>query len=447
MKYIYNNPRTRELLSYTNGNERHDTCITRFFFHNRGTVLQKSQSGLLRAILLQILQSFPELIPTVFPARWASIEAGSSQGDILSWSTDELEIAFLRLVKQDVKVVKICLFVDGLDEYSGIIENLITILQTIENAALTNKTQIKACISSRPAPVLEENFFGIPTVRLQDLTFTDITLYISDVLGTSNSWKSLSKMNVYQAEDFIQDIAKKASGVFLWVVLVVRSLRNGLMNGNTIGELEARLAELEPDLELLYRRMVDSIQPRYRAQARRLFEIIQGAEVPLTLWELALTEESLESTLRRPFTFTISYTEQAFACQNMLKRIQSRCLGLLEVQSSMSLEDSWSSDSTVQFLHQTVKEFLANPENLQILESGCDSQSEVYLSLSSMKLSVLKQYTPSSDYAYGEKYWTMWEQLRAQCQVYLAKVTRKPEVHDTVVRIATQLDTSVVFMM
>ena len=46
----------------------------------------------------------------------------------------------------------------------------------------------------------------------------------------------------------IEDIVKKASGVFLWVKFVTDSLLGGLAEGERLEELHAHLEELPPDL-------------------------------------------------------------------------------------------------------------------------------------------------------------------------------------------------------
>ena len=71
MKYISDNPRTRSLLSLWAGNSK--LCTAHFYFWNLGTELQKSQVGLLRSLILAVLESNRDLIPLAFPQEWARV--------------------------------------------------------------------------------------------------------------------------------------------------------------------------------------------------------------------------------------------------------------------------------------------------------------------------------------------------------------------------------------
>jgi hypothetical protein len=70
MKYIWNRHLTRKHLSTWAGDSR--LCIAHFYFWDLGSEkLQKSQLGLFRSLLHQILSDLPQLTPLVFPQRWA----------------------------------------------------------------------------------------------------------------------------------------------------------------------------------------------------------------------------------------------------------------------------------------------------------------------------------------------------------------------------------------
>lgn len=72
MKQIFDEPRTRRYLEKWAGKEA-PMCLATFFFWNSGTPEQKSQIGFLRAILFQVLEQHPDLIPITFPDLWAEM--------------------------------------------------------------------------------------------------------------------------------------------------------------------------------------------------------------------------------------------------------------------------------------------------------------------------------------------------------------------------------------
>lgn len=126
MKHIYDDRRTRQYLeqwSQKGSASAVPCCLATFFFWSTGTMMQKSQEGLLRSLLFQILGQYPQLIPLVFPLRWAQIYIGSSTlGQEIqpeSWSSKQLHDAFERLTRQTKYPLKICFCIDGLTNFTA----------------------------------------------------------------------------------------------------------------------------------------------------------------------------------------------------------------------------------------------------------------------------------------------------------------------------------------
>jgi len=59
--------------------------------------------------------------------------------------------------------------------------------------------------------------------------------------------------------DLVKDVVDAASGVLLWVYLVVQSLPNGLNNGNRIIDLQRRLRPLSKILKEYFKSIFNSI--------------------------------------------------------------------------------------------------------------------------------------------------------------------------------------------
>ena len=116
MKYIHGDPRTEEALSkWSCGSE---LLVGSFFFWYAGSSLQKSQAGLIRSLLFDILSRKPELIPVLFPNICRSILATQLPNQF-ELSFVELKKAFMTLVNSIPKALKVFFLVDGLDEYEG----------------------------------------------------------------------------------------------------------------------------------------------------------------------------------------------------------------------------------------------------------------------------------------------------------------------------------------
>jgi hypothetical protein len=107
MRYVHNHPKT---ISYLEKWASPLPLTTyRFYFWNSGTLEQRPQNGLLRAILSEAIKQNPTLAPILFPTRWAEnhltgpFRVRSSQHSGFtaidpSWSLEELMTAFNTLV-------------------------------------------------------------------------------------------------------------------------------------------------------------------------------------------------------------------------------------------------------------------------------------------------------------------------------------------------------------
>jgi hypothetical protein len=117
------------------------------------------------------------------------------------------------------------------------------------------------------------------------------------MLSSSSSTQVIRK-EVQQA--LINNILEKASGVFLWVKLVVEEIIIGLEDGDTDQELQERLDSLPPELEDLYQRIIVQISPKHWRDAFNYFQLLIHAELPsLELITFALAcEDALDALIR-----------------------------------------------------------------------------------------------------------------------------------------------------
>lgn len=106
--------------------------------------------------------------------------------------------------------LKICLFIDGLDEFDG---DDGRIADLVSDAAKTGN--VKLCVSSRPHVVFTDTFAKLPKLRLQDLTHPDTVTYVSDVLLNDRRMERLAESNPEQAQHLADRVVTGASGVFL----------------------------------------------------------------------------------------------------------------------------------------------------------------------------------------------------------------------------------------
>jgi hypothetical protein len=165
----------------------------------------------------------------------------------LEWILAELSRAFTCLVTQTILLANFCFLINVLDEYDGDSAAIAALFKSIPPSS-----SIKLCVSSRLPVACEEAFDQGPMLILQDLTYRDIEMYVSDMLGEHQRMLELKKEDPEGAPQLVTEIVDRASGVFLWVKLVVRSLLDGLSNYDRVSDLQERLWILPVDLEDLY---------------------------------------------------------------------------------------------------------------------------------------------------------------------------------------------------
>jgi hypothetical protein len=205
----------------------------------------------------------------------------------LSW--EELIQVLRFLVEENADTpVNYVFFIDGLDEFLGESSGLIALVQR-----LVSYPNVKICTSSRPWIVFEDAFKQQPNLMLQHRTLSDIAHYANESLSTNLAFQELRQYNADYASRLIENITTKASGVFLWVVLVVRSLLEGLEQGDRPTELQRRLDHLPEELHNLFKKMLHGLTGDHFRDAAQLFQIFRasGTKPSVLLMSLADDED------------------------------------------------------------------------------------------------------------------------------------------------------------
>ncbi|KAF4502970.1 small s protein [Fusarium agapanthi] len=193
-----------------------------------------------------------------------------------SQSSPELEVPFIDQMATALKVLgstlhaekKIFLLIDGIDEYEGKDLDIARFISDLEFSPNVN-----ILISSRPHPAFMTAFGQRPKMNLHDLTKRDLATYIQDTVASHPCVKSLSHQSRFPVDRITQKLARKASGVFLWVILACRSVVEGCDDFCTKTELEARVDELPTELEDLIDYMLENIDPRWKQDAMKLMHL------------------------------------------------------------------------------------------------------------------------------------------------------------------------------
>ncbi|KAE9376191.1 hypothetical protein N431DRAFT_481293 [Stipitochalara longipes BDJ] len=383
--------------------------IASFYFWNSGMQLQMTRAGLLRSLLYQILRGYPELIPAVAPSRWESLSLLDFNPD--AWKESELESTLDLAVKSVTTDGKLCLIIDGLDEFDGAHDSLVKFVKSLAHL----NSNVKFCISSRPWVVFQDAFETKPHLRIETLTYNDIKHYVSSNLSLDPGFSKLQMLQPDFASQLIDSIISKAAGVFLWVNLVVASLLAGMSYGDRIPDLQRRLDLLPPDLEELYDKLLRSLDPFYLEHATQLLLIMETSKNPLPLIIFSFAdEESVESVVKMP-AHQISTSVMAVRLDGMTRRLNSRWKGLLEIDRALEAAGNLSKHAhqTVQYLHRTVKDFIKTRKVQEFLQSSLKSRFDPHLSLCVGHYAYIKAF-PTSVALADEVRVCLWYAARVQ---------------------------------
>jgi hypothetical protein len=425
MRFISEDNRTVKYLSEWSGDLPLE--VSRFYFWKSGVLEQRSLVGLLRSLLYETLSmdAYKDLIPKVFAAEWKrAFEVANFDGDSqLSaskealveavkletnpWRLSSLKEAFARFLKETASRLRICFFIDGLDEYDGDHEEIAVFFNEISS----QYDHVKFCISSRPWLVFDDIFEHSPGLKLQDLTYDDIKLYVQEKLGKNKKMIQLHEEDPVSATCFVEEIVHKACGTFLWVTLVVKSLMAGLRNCDDIQHLRKRLEALPADLETVYGHMFDSIDSLYQEDAAVIFLLVKFAQ-DFPCEDLPFNIPALHRALTADFQSTMSL--KIVPCKETMPQraislksyerlrvtLKECCQGLLEVLPLRELpRGSISSDEDfppISYLHLTVKDFLEKPEILTKIKLNASKRMEPPISILMSGIMQLKQSHPRS---------------------------------------------------
>ncbi|KAK0667169.1 hypothetical protein QBC41DRAFT_348200 [Cercophora samala] len=364
MKFIADHNETRKALEVWASPRT--LVLGSHYFWTAGSEMQKSQLGLFQTLLHEIFCACPELISLVCPSRWAQTADANSYYEKQAarhpksnangmtssppWSNQELLETLQSLSQLTTMPAKFCLFIDGLDEFCG---NHSELSHTLKK--LAESPNFKLCLSSRPWNVFEDAF-GHGTVEnklcINELTWNDIRDYAYERLLENPRWFA-EEFPQKEMEDLVNDITEKAQGVFLWVFLVTRSLHQGLVNGDTMTDLQKRLETLPTELEAFFKHMIDLIEPFYHQKMARILQIATNAQgsLDLQLYQaMEYEEKDNEYAICKPIE-SRTLLKLKKGLKQWRRRINAQCGGLLEIKAR-------GEGFHVEFLHRTARDLL-----------------------------------------------------------------------------------------
>ncbi|KAK4675962.1 hypothetical protein QC764_507830 [Podospora pseudoanserina] len=390
MKYLATHSTTQQCLESwaASGPSPKQLICSRFFFWKIGTAEQKTTRGLLRGIIYDILRGNSELTSILFPDHWAPRRYAAmslAKSPIPTISDTQINNAVKRLLTaEEISArFKICLFIDGLDEFDEPSQSLWAFCDRLGSWA--KHRNVKLCVSSREETPILGALHCAHRITLHHLTDADIGALVHERLSSNPYFQRVALSDTDGRQDkTTRLIIDNAKGVFLWVVFLLKLIEEELPNQrSTSFHTIHRLIETAPDeLNEFFRRIFKTIPKHHARGAHFVLAMmlrlrgycIAGdysnnfspaknvtTSQALTLFGLSYIFDSFDNCQHnyedRPFLFPVPLcsNEHDYRKREIqtAERLQSWCKGLIEVRT-LNSDRKHAAD----FTHRSVSDFL-----------------------------------------------------------------------------------------
>ncbi|KAF7552591.1 hypothetical protein G7Z17_g4200 [Cylindrodendrum hubeiense] len=380
------------------------------FITDRITRANRSWKGVLGAMLFQVLRHqydrlSPILKPYIFQQRSGFRRRQMDEKHIEEpmWSIETLEEILLECKRQKIVKFSFCFFIDALDENDRDETPRSRIVEFMERL-VSNDGQglgfFKICAASRP-----ENEFDIVLrhrsgFRMQDWTLTDIRNFVHTRLESHPDARNPGQSASYHKglRNICETIIDGSQGVFLWVRLVVNDVWDRLTGGESFASIQNKLRDLpKKELPEFFMHILKNTPLETRRATHAVLETLLRAQDPVSVLDIGVLLRLVSNQPDFKGSNTIKDTEILELSNSgpaIERRIKALTGGLVQVveptswpylesyqtdddpvtppmilEAEKSDESERSSNNShgsaihaatwrVQFLHQTVKEFL-----------------------------------------------------------------------------------------
>ncbi|KAH8841536.1 hypothetical protein MCOR14_004610 [Pyricularia oryzae] len=292
--------------------------------------------------------------------EWKSKEADTD------WSESELRKLAKSAFSSDA--LPLCILIDGLDEVP------VTQAEGLRDFVkeLTQISNVKVCVSSRPEPAYKHAFQSHACLQLQDLTAIDIRNYAAAAIQDLMRLRNEDEIDASLTNRLEKTLIYRAGGVFLWLKLVAASLRRGLERGDSWDDLQKRLEELPTDISKLYSEMwmrLNEDTKTYRqAGAHYLNLIIHSMDLgSQCLMNLLVLEGAATPEFRDRLLSRAVHTPQSTQLDRIQQKIHARCAGLVdffekEPFNSLQRKLGPIATSVPRLIHRSAYDFLVHED-------------------------------------------------------------------------------------
>jgi NACHT domain len=426
--------------------------IATHFFWAAGTLNQKSFRGFLMNLLFQVVKKYPQAGDFVFS------DLDERYPDFKSCSADDFARMIMKALhdfRSPIWNTYWCFLIDGLDECE-MTHEVIRFLK-----ALCQRPTVKICVSSRPKQIFKLSFENYPLIRLEDLTYQDIEMFVyQKLVGYSYIWGYNSEVTK-EFEILATEVTRKAEGVFLWVVLAVRSLLRGFQNCDSFAQLKHRLDILPSDLQNLFHQMLLQVQD-HNWKESSIFQVAFACEAGVvdlnngSSIQPCLTTTTLYFALHNDTNDAMTARIKPIADKDVQEMANRVSFDLDKVTNGLIVPDirdskglAWREEGfTISYIHKTARDYLVDTGFLnRFNDDPKDTTDNPYLALlraSVMQLKVLNFGTTTD--------MTMSEITRLRCWSIIEQAVKYAHkisgaIFDDAIQLLDELDRVMTYQM
>ncbi|KAE8386907.1 hypothetical protein BDV23DRAFT_133060 [Aspergillus alliaceus] len=334
------------------------SLVLSFFFYASGTQLQNGLVGLLRSLLLQMLDqdmSSRSMFQEICRKRWISER---KKKRYLTWLQTELQVIFERLVLECSARRKIRIFLDAIDECrEEDRDRVISLFHSLKGKTNLRLNKPGVCFTCRPYP--DGQITGDFQIRLEDESQDDIKIFIDEKLRLPDETQAAT-------EELRHLLLRKADGLFLWIALVIPQIHDMSSQGLNLRVIQSEILKCPRELESLYEDLIKKIKDDELLEAGNLFQWICFALRPLSLDELR-TAMTIHRNGEKGSLKEYEDEDNPNYIPNeskMRKKLIYLSKGLIDVGTSTSADRK----AIVAFHHETIKDFMLR-KGLRYLDS------------------------------------------------------------------------------
>lgn len=328
----------------------HKILYLTFFFHGRGSELQRTLQGLFRSLMHQLLSQAPDACHQIVSEYSQKCKSMGEVDVKWHWHTPELEEHFRISILKALDTRKVILGVDALDE-SGKdtalrVVNYFKLL--LQNLSHDSESRLQICFTCRHYPILDR--VSEFTMRFEEGNTADIEAFVQSQLSESQKLRD---------EGFVQLITKRANGVFLWAKLKTQQALEMDSYGQNSEAIKTHLHTTSSELEEIYDDLLRSLENK--RLALRLFYWVafslRGLSLDELRWPMTINMNDSPRPLRQ-YEASNDYVHDSDAMASKLVYLGR---GLVEIVSS--------DKPVVQFIHETARQYIIDTGFKELLTS------------------------------------------------------------------------------